>query len=153
LSSLGKSHLIVMASSRACAIPVAHVVETMRPLPIDAIQGAPPFLLGLAVIRGTPVPVVDLSTVVGVDPAERRSRFVVLRVGTRRVGLAVGAVIGLSELEGMRAEEMPPLLRDANTEVIEAIGVLDAQLLLMLRASRILPEQVWQTLSTGERPS
>jgi hypothetical protein len=48
---------------------------------------------------------------------------------------------------------MPPLLREAQADVVEAIGVLDAQLLLVLRASRILPEEVWRTLSTREGSS
>jgi purine-binding chemotaxis protein CheW len=145
--------LIVAAGSRACAIPVAHVVETMRPLRIDFIAGVPPFLLGLAVIRGLPVPVVDLQAVVGGDRTAAIARFVAIRLGERRVALAVDAVVGLRELDAIREEEMPPLLREARADVIEAIGVLDAQLLLVLRASRLVPEEVWQKLSTAEMPS
>jgi purine-binding chemotaxis protein CheW len=62
-------------------------------------------------------------------------------------------VIGLRELDAIREEEMPPLLREARADVVEAIGILDAQLLLVLRASRLVPEEVWQTLSAGEMPS
>lgn len=147
------AHLIVSAGSRACAIPIPHVVETMRPLPVDFIGGAPPFLLGLTVVRGLPVPVVDLQAVVGTGGTEAISRFVALRLGGRSVVLAVTAVIGLRELDGIRVEDMPPLLREARADVVEAIGVLDAQLLLVLRASRILPEEVWRTLSTRELSS
>ena len=125
----------------------------MRPLPIDFVAGVPPFLLGLTVIRGLPVPVVDLQAVVGGGRVQPISRFVALRLGERRVALAVSAVIGLRELDAIREEEMPPLLREARADVVEAIGILDAQLLLVLRASRLVPEEVWQTLSAGEMPS
>jgi len=145
--------LIVATGSRACAIPIAHVAETMRPQPVDAIAGVPSFLLGLSVIRGAPVPVVDLQGVLGVGRKAAISRFVALKLGERRVALAVGRVIGMRELEAARVEEMPPLLREARADVIEAIGVLDAQLLLVLRASRLLPEEIWQKLSTRETPS
>jgi purine-binding chemotaxis protein CheW len=145
--------LIVVAGSRTCAIPIAHVVETMRPLAVDAIPGAPSFLLGLSVIRGTPVPVVDLEAAVGAGGARKISRFVALKVGERRVALAVGSVLGVLDLDGTRVEEMPPLLREARAEVIEAIGVLDAQLLLVLRASFLLSEEIWQKVSTRDTAS
>jgi purine-binding chemotaxis protein CheW len=122
----------------------------MRPLPIEPVEGMPPFLLGLAVIRGTPVPVVSLSTLIGASQTETISRFVALRLGDRRVALAVGTVIGIRELGGLGVEAMPPLLRETRMDFIEAIGVLDAQLLLVLRASRLVPEETWQQLSVRE---
>jgi purine-binding chemotaxis protein CheW len=155
-SSLGRgpqANLIVAAGSRACAIPVSHVVETMRPLPIELIGVAPRFILGLTVIRGVPVPVVSLEAIVGSGGTGAISRFVALRLGERAVALAVTAVIGLRELDEVRVEDMPPLLREAQGDVVEAIGVLDAQLLLVLRASRIVREEVWQALSAREMPS
>jgi purine-binding chemotaxis protein CheW len=152
-SAVRVASLVVTASSKLCAIPIAHVVETMRPLPIECMAGVPAFLLGLSVIRGAPVPVVDLEAVVGVGRTDPISRFVSLRLGERRVAVAVGAVIGMRELDAASVEEMPPLLRDARAEVIEAVGVLDARLLLVLRASRLLPEEIWQRLANHESPS
>ena len=106
----------------------------------------PDFLLGLSVVRGSPVPVVELQVVMGVGRKQAISRFVVLKLGARRVVLAVGAVVGIRELDGAHLDELPPLLREARADVVEAIGVLDTQLLLVLRASRLVPEEVWQRL-------
>ena len=53
--------LVVMVGSRACAFPLHHVAETMRPLPIKPVAGTPGFVCGVSVIRGTPTPVVDLN--------------------------------------------------------------------------------------------
>jgi purine-binding chemotaxis protein CheW len=145
--------LLVVAGSRTYAIPIAHVVETMRPLPIETIAGVPSFVLGLSVVRGTPVPVVDLEAVVGAGRARSIARFVALKLGQRSVALAVGAVVGMRELGEARMTEMPPLLREAETDVIDAIGVLDRELLLVLRASRLLPDEVWRKLSTHDTPS
>jgi purine-binding chemotaxis protein CheW len=90
--------LMVTAGSKTWAIPSAHVVETMRPLPIASIAGVPRFLLGLSVIRGAPVPVVDLEAVVGLGLTDTITRFVSLELGDRRIAVAVGAVIGIREL-------------------------------------------------------
>ena len=144
------SSLLVATGSVTCAIPIEHVSETMRPLPVEPIGAVPSFVLGLAIIRGSPIPVVDLQSAMGLGRAEAPSRFVVLRIGQRRVALAVGAVIGIRELDRAFVDATPPLLRDARADVVEAIGVLDAQLLFLLRASRLLPEETWQKVLSRE---
>jgi chemotaxis signal transduction protein len=52
---------VVMVGARACAFPLHHVAETMRPLPIESVAGTPSFVRGVSVIRGVPTPVVDLK--------------------------------------------------------------------------------------------
>ncbi len=138
--------LLVAVGSRACCIPLAYVVETMRPLPVEAVAGMPHFVKGLAVIRGVPVPVVDLAAALGSGEKGLAARFVSLRLGDRRLALAVDAVMGVRELEGTRLESMPPLLGAASAELVAAIGTLDSHLLVVLRATRVLSEETWQTL-------
>ena len=53
--------LVVMAGARACAIPLHHVGETMRPLRIEPVGRTPGFVRGVSMIRGAPTPVVDLK--------------------------------------------------------------------------------------------
>ncbi|HZE91839.1 MAG TPA: chemotaxis protein CheW, partial [Rhizobacter sp.] len=67
--------VICRVQGRLCALPLSHVVETMRPLPTETIAGAPDFVCGLAVIRGAPVPVVDLARLLGATDTQAR-RFV-----------------------------------------------------------------------------
>jgi chemotaxis signal transduction protein len=45
---------------------------------------------------------------------------------------------------------LPPILRDVAADLIEAIGTRDAQLLVVLRAARIVPDEVWTTLAAAE---
>jgi purine-binding chemotaxis protein CheW len=129
--------LVVRIGTRLCMVPLAHVIETMRPLPIDVVGDMPRFVVGLSVIRGAPVPVVDLSPALGGGEASVTSRFVSLRLGDRRVALAVNSVIGVRDIDHAALQEMPPLLA-AGADLIDAIGTLDAQLLVVLRATRIL---------------
>ena len=145
--------LILDLGATLCAIPALHVEETMRPLPVEPVKGMPPFLLGISVVRGLPVPVLHLSAFLGIGRAPEITRFVALKLGHRRVVLAVRGVIGIRELEGRFAARLPPLVRAAAPEAIEAMGILDAQLLVDLRGSHLLSEEVWTALSTeGPRP-
>jgi purine-binding chemotaxis protein CheW len=141
----GSRVLVLEVESRACAVPLSHVVETMRPLPIDPIAGMPPFVRGLSVIRGAPTPVVDLGALLG-TPARAAERFVTLRVGDRRVALSVGAVLGIRELDASTIPSLPPLLKNAEQGAVEAIGTLDAELLIILRAGWLLGGDVWQAI-------
>ncbi len=142
--------LLVRSGSRVCAIPIQHVVETMRPLPVESLPGAPPFVEGLAVIRGQAVPVVDLAFLLGAGPAADAGRFVTLRVDDRRVALAVEAVLGLHELDASDLGETPPLLQDLNPDLLQAVGAADGQLLLLLRGARLVPEEVWDLAAAGD---
>jgi purine-binding chemotaxis protein CheW len=129
-----------------CALPIANVEETMRPLPIELLPGLPPFVLGLSMVRGTPIPVVDTGLLIAMAPTDlRAARFVTIRVGSHRASLAVDGVIGVRDLASASVQELPPLLHDAR-DLVEAIGATDAELLLVLQSARMVPESVWSAL-------
>ncbi|HKP94956.1 MAG TPA: chemotaxis protein CheW [Fibrobacteria bacterium] len=143
--------LIFRAGSRRCALPVSDLLEILRPLPVEPIAHAPACLLGIAIIRGFPVPVVDLGILLG-DPEEEApagaaSRFVSLRMQGRRTALAVDEVIGLRELDASSLEGLPALLRDASEGPVASLGALDSGLLLLLRAARLLPHDAQEALA------
>jgi purine-binding chemotaxis protein CheW len=139
--------VLARASSVTCALPLAHVVETMRPLDLRPIPEAPAFISGLSIVRGAPVPVVDLAALVGRGRPMPIARWIALRTGERKLVLAVEAVLGLRSIPESALQALPPLFRDANPDHVEAIGTLDAELLMVLRASRIIPEDLWETLA------
>jgi purine-binding chemotaxis protein CheW len=125
----------------------------MRPRPVETLAGVPAFVRGVSIIRGDPVPVVDLGAVIGTAAPASPSRFVTLRLGQRTVALAVGDVVGVRGLDRERLEEMPPLLRGASTDLIQALGSLDAQLLVVLRAGRIVGSEIWTELEARQEES
>ena len=143
--------LVARVGARVCALPLTHVIETMRPLPVEPIASLPSFLRGLSIIRGLPTPVVDLAIVLG-TASDVAGRFVTIRLGNRQVALIVDAVLGVRDLELSTTQELPPLLREASKDVLEAIGTLDMQFLVVLRAGWELPEQVWRALTVQEGP-
>jgi len=141
--------LMTRLGGRRVALPLLHAVETMRPLPIEPVADAPPFVRGLARIRGAAVPVVDGGLLVGDTPAPA-TRLVLLRVDGRAVALAVDEVIGVATLDAGALAATPPLLQ-AEGERVDAIGVLDAELLLLLRTSRLIPDELWARLEAPAR--
>jgi purine-binding chemotaxis protein CheW len=144
--------LVCRIGSHIGALALQHVRETMRPLPVQPVSGAPAFVLGLAVVRGAPAPVVDTCRLL--DPSVSCSvlspaRFVSIMLGERCAVLAVDAVLEVRSFARGAMAEIPPLLRGAGTGIISAIGALDAELLLVLEAARLIPQAVWSAVEAS----
>ena len=138
------------AGGHVCALALSNVAETMRPLPIEPLAGAPETVRGLSIIHGSPVPVVDLGGLLDSQLPSPSTRFVMIRAGERMVALIVDAVLGIREIASAQLGDMPPLLSDAHAERVEAIGALDAELFLVLNAAHLVPDEVWESLSGEE---
>jgi purine-binding chemotaxis protein CheW len=142
--------LLVRAGARLCALPIACVVETLRPLPSSPMAGAPPFVQGVAIVRGDPVPVVDLAAFVGgAGAAERATRWVTVRTGRRTAALAVTAVLAVAELDP-RDGRSEPLVQDACAGAIASLRARDDDLLVVLDAARVVPDAAWAALAGRE---
>jgi purine-binding chemotaxis protein CheW len=145
--------LLCRIGSRIGALALKDVRETMRPLPIEPMTGMPPFVLGLAIIRGFPTPVVDAGRLVGsstlpssmISPSP--ARFVSLKLGERTAVLSVDAVLDVRSLPAETLSTIPPLLCGEDAELVSIIGALDAKLLLVLEAARLLPDSVWSAIN------
>jgi purine-binding chemotaxis protein CheW len=141
-------YLLLRVCTHICAVSVEQVIETMRPLPVEPLAGMPAAVRGLAIIRGMPVPVLDPAVLTG-GAASRPTRFVTIRTGERSVALTADAVLGVAALALAGLQELPPLLREADGEAVAAIGTLDTDLLLVLRAARLVPDSVWRAMDAS----
>ena len=144
--------LLCRAAGVLCALPIEHVIETMRPPALETLPDAPHFIAGIAIVRGAPLPVIDVARLFGKE-SERPERLVVARVGQRRVGLAVDAVLGARVLPDDMLQRLPPLLRDASREAVSEIGSLDGELMVVLRAARIVPAEIFAILEAESSSS
>ena len=145
--------LLMRARSGVCALPLTDLLETMRPLPARPAPEAPAFLHGVAVIRGEPVPVVDLDCLLGAPVPAEAGRYVLVRVGARRVALAVESVLGIREIDRATLAAKPPLLGSAPSEVIAAMGALDRDLLVLLDGARLLPPEASEAAVAAAVPA
>lgn len=145
--------LVTRVGGVTCALPIEHVVETLRPLPVEplgrcgdeALALALALIEGVAMIRGAAVPVVDARKLLGL-PGEPATRFVVVRAGQRRIALAVDAVLDVVAIDREAMSGLPPLLGGAGGDRISAIGARDAGLMVVLDAARVIPEASWRAI-------
>lgn len=133
--------LLVKTQAHACALPLGDVIETMRPLSTRPLAGKPTVVLGVAMVRGNGLPVLDLGALLGEPLATDHSRFVTVRAGTRQAVLAVASVEGIAGFDPSDFQALPPLLDGADG--VEAMGVIDDHLILTLKAAKLVPEGLW----------
>ena len=148
----GDRFLLCRIGSCIGALAVRDVRETMRALPIEPLSGAPSFVLGLAIVRGSPTPVIDAGRLLG-SSSSSPARFISLKLEERAAVLAVDAVLDIRVLPKGVLVDTPPLLREADQRLVSVIGTLDAKLLVVLEAARLVPDAVWSSLELEKAPA
>jgi len=152
---------LICRAAQLCSLPLDKVSEIMRPMPLEHIAGLPPFVLGASIIRGIVVPVISLARLLGNNhvtapaaaPSTESSRFVSLKLGARRAALAVDQVIGIRSIDAANMQDMAPLLERLEHGTIGDITTLDRELLLVLQASRLVPDSIWANWAGQGAPS
>lgn len=130
--------LVFTVGGRRCALPVEHVLETMRMLPIVPLDGMPAGVAGVAVVRGSRTPVVDLTAILATHTTPRR--MVTVRTGSGMAALAVDEIEGLESFPPDTLDTRPSLLTGEGDTMFTALAVRDRALVLVLDAARVLPE-------------
>ncbi len=109
----------LVIGGRAYAIPLRLVEEVLPIVPADPMPGGPPWLLGMALLRGRLVPVIDggLRIGGGAVPCTRNARTVLLAPGAcdppMAVALRVDRVQGVCDADPARDGSHPGLVHAA----------------------------------------
>ena len=143
--------LVFRAGSLLCALRLDEVVETMRPLETRPLAGTPAFVRGIAVLRGVPTPVIDVSLLLGGGQTEVE-RFVAVRTERGAVALATGPVLGIRDVDTNAAGGHPALLGARSSRLVAGVGTVGAEPLLMLRRMRTVPDEVWEAAAAAVAP-
>ncbi len=93
------------------AIDIMRVREIIRPLPITPVPRAPAFIEGVVRLRGEVIPVLDVRKRLGVlaKAPTRKSRFLIVNVAGRRIGLVVDEVCEVLRLPRSEIRPAPAL--------------------------------------------
>lgn len=141
--------LLFAVGTQRCALPLSDVAEVMRAQPLTSHGLLTPGVLGTSIIRGVPTPVVDAGLLLSGAPT-RGARLVLLRVGGRAVALAVDSVLGTARLSREQLTETPALL-NGDHAVVQAIGVLDSELVHLLNTVQVVVESNAESAAVESR--
>ena len=131
-----------------CALNLQGLGEVMRPQPVDPVAGMPDYVDGLAVIRGNPLPVVNLPRLLCGSTSETgtEERFVTAESDGRQLALRVDEVAGIVPLQSEIWSGLPSLLDSLQAQHLAALGSHQGHLLMLLRRANLLSEDLWERL-------
>ena len=122
----------------AYAVPISDVREIVNPLVLTELPHAPAAVVGVADHRGDVIAIVDLRLRFGLKPLpdRRRSKWILVEVDDRTIGLIVDKVLDVFGTSG--AEVRPPPALGSGEEMRGILGVTthDGVLTFVLDVSR-----------------
>ncbi|HEU0301032.1 MAG TPA: chemotaxis protein CheW [Longimicrobium sp.] len=131
-----------------CDIRLVEEVVTKRT--IHPLPDVPPHVLGVLMLRGEMVPVMDVSAALGLALArDRPPAILVVGMGGGRVGVAVESVHEVLEVPADSVRPAPHTGGDRDAYVV-GVARLDAGLVNLIDLAEILRERT--TLDNAEQP-
>ncbi|KRG67310.1 hypothetical protein ABB27_10675 [Stenotrophomonas terrae] len=123
------------------ALELLKVQEVVLPVPLLALRGTGPAMLGIMNLRGQVVPVMDLCRHLEVESAaeDAQTRIVVLEENGETLGLRVSAVEDVANLNDSQIE--PPdtaRICQISNELFRGIARVGQQPMILLDAGRLL---------------
>lgn len=131
-------------------IDIMMVREIRGWTPATILPHAPPFVLGVINLRGSVVPIVDLSARLGLRPSEPDDRHVIVIavVGTQTVGFLVNAVADIIGINQSEVQPTPDVASDATRAFIEGVIVTEERMLRVIDIKTVLPKSM-ETAEAG----
>ncbi|KEO51755.1 chemotaxis protein CheW [Thioclava pacifica] len=103
---------------------------------------APDFVRGVINLRGTVLPVVDLSVRLGMQPVagDARNVIIVVQTGAQTAGLLVDAVSDILALPASELQPPPDLAADTAQRYISALTIVEGRMIRVLDLMAVLPD-------------
>lgn len=121
-------------------LDVMKVFEVVRVPEVRRVPRAPEFVEGVAEVRKTVVPVIDLRKRFGLPQAETGpdTRLVVVGLGDQRVGLVVDDVPGVLEISAESVSAPPKILHGLKARYMEGVVRDGERLVILLNVDEVL---------------
>jgi purine-binding chemotaxis protein CheW len=121
-------------------IDIMRIKEIINPVAIRKVPKAPPFVEGVIDLRGAIIPIVDVRKRLGVPVKDdqRGTKYIIISVAGRIVGLVVDAVREILRVPRSELRPAPALALDERMPVVAGVCSHEGQLLLLLDLDELL---------------
>ena len=138
------------------AVGILNVKEIIEYGHLTEIPMMPAFIRGVINLRGSVVPVIDLSARFGGKSAEagRRTCIVIVEVSdgenNHDIGIMVDAVSEVLDIPGSEIEPPPSFGTRANAEFIEGMAQVNGRFVILLDIARVLSIEEMAAIKTAD---
>ncbi len=123
-------------------VEIAHVLEIRGWTSTTALPHAPDYVVGMMNLRGTVLPVVDLSLRLGFGKTEAGERHVIIiaQIDEKVVGFLVDAVSDIITVDEAEMQAPPDVLSARTQAFIRGIHTVDDDLVRAIDVRAVLPQ-------------
>jgi purine-binding chemotaxis protein CheW len=132
--------LAFIVSGEEYGIDIMMIKEIIRSVAITYVPRVPDYVEGIISLRGTVVPIFDMAKRLGLKRPQsgKRSRIVVITLGTNLVGFLVDSVTEVLKINESSIEPPPPTLTNDMTECISGVAYFKERLIIIMNVEKIL---------------
>lgn len=119
--------------------------------PVTRVPGLPPYVAGVATLRGAILPVIDLAVRLGWEPTRCTDRhsIVVVQIDNRTCGLVVEAVSDLVRIDPAALQPPPALGHDTTRRFIEGLVPFRESMVQVLDIEALAGGEMMSTLDSA----
>ena len=110
--------------------------------PATAMPHSPAYVLGVINLRGAVLPIIDLSSRLGMKPAEPSARHVIIvaQFKNRIAGLLVDAVSDILTVTDENIQPVPEVSSDLERQYARGIFAIDKRMICMIELDALFPD-------------
>lgn len=127
-------HLVIAIGEARIAVRLDAVREVLPAVALHQIPAQPPHMAGVALVRGQPLPCVDLAATIGLPAAEART-VVVLETAAGPLGALVGAADEVLEVDPQSVSRISPGW--SGCAAVVGLAAVEGELLAILDPSAL----------------
>ena len=133
-SSAQRELITFEVAGQLFGLDIASIREIRAWSPVTRMPGVPHYVAGVANLRGSILPVIDLAARLGwpSTQASDRNAIIVVLIGGQNCGLIVEAVSDLVAIDGDLLHPPPSLGDSAITSLIEGLAPIGERMVLVL---------------------
>ncbi|GAB7128125.1 chemotaxis protein CheW [Silvimonas sp. JCM 19000] len=150
-----QQYLTFTLGAEVFAVVIHHIKEIIEYSAVTQVPLMPPFVHGVINLRGSVLPVIDLSIRFGraPTPVGRRTCVVVLNLDfageAHSVGMLVDAVNAVIEIPASQIEPAPSFGTPLRAEFIAGMGKINNQFVILLDVAHVLSLEEMSSLVHG----
>jgi len=137
-------YLTFLLSGEMFAIPILNIKEIIEYGSLTTVPMMPAFICGVINLRGSVVPVVDLSVRFGrkAAPVTKRTCIVIIEIETgdekQDVGVVVDSVSEVLEIPRTEVEQAPSFGAKIRADFIRGMGKINGKFVIILAVNHVL---------------
>ncbi len=137
-------YLTFMLGGEMFAIPILNIKEIIEYGHLTTVPMMPEFIRGVINLRGSVVPVIDLSARFGRKSTEitRRTCIVIIEIESedelQDIGVVVDTVNEVLEIPGREVEPAPSFGAAIRTDFIQGMGKINGKFVIILNVNHVL---------------